>query len=303
MNNISLTVPMDKNALTRAAEMLQGLASDLGGQPAKTVESETHAAKPEAATISAPSVGASTTAVDDQHVTEPAEPAATEVFGGRPADAGNAAPKTAEGADAAPIAAASSAESVASVTEAATPTTTTSEAPVQNVTGAAGTGVDLAPATTNPEVSIPWDSRIHAGSKAKLAKKPHGWKMKRGVDKDLVAQVEAELIAAMAASPANPVEPAGNAAPAAVETSATPAAPASPNTAAVAAQPASPAQPAAPAGAITTFPELMAKITASGIDQATVTAAVNKQGLQALPLLAARPDLIPAVAAELFPGG
>ena len=90
----------------------------------------------------------------------------------------------------------------------------------------------------------------------------------------------------MAASPANPVTPNEPAAPA-------PAQPAAP----------APAQPAAPAPAVSTFPELMAKITASGIDPATVTAAVNKQGLQALPLLAARPDLIPSVAAELFPGG
>lgn len=291
MNNISLTVPMDYNALTRASDMLHGLAIDLkheGGEPVKTVESETHKVEPEAEI---------TSAVEETPAATPAEPSATEVFGVQQpaAEVGNAAPTE------------TSAASVSEAqTAAAAPATETSTSPSSNETAA--TGVDLAPATTNPEVSIPWDSRIHAGSKAKLAKKPHGWKMKRGVSKDLVAQVEAELMAAMAASPANPVEPAGNAAPAAVETSATPAAPASPaaapNTAAVAAQPASPAPAAAPAaGAITTFPELMAKITASGIDQATVTAAVNKQGLQALPLLAARPDLIPAVAAELFPGG
>jgi hypothetical protein len=123
---------------------------------------------------------------------------------------------------------------------------------------------------------LPWDSRIHAGSKGKLAKTKQ-WKKKRGVDQDLVDQVEAELRAAMSASPANPVEAKPTPAPA-------------------------PA-PAAATGAITSFPALMQRITAAGIAQADVTAAVNKQGLQALPLLAARPDLIPAVAAELFPGG
>lgn len=40
---------------------------------------------------------------------------------------------------------------------------------------------------------FPWDPRIHSGSKALLAKPPHGWKPLRGVDKALVAQVEAEL--------------------------------------------------------------------------------------------------------------
>ncbi len=40
---------------------------------------------------------------------------------------------------------------------------------------------------------FPWDARIHSSSKALLAKPPHGWKPLRGVDKALVAQVEAEL--------------------------------------------------------------------------------------------------------------
>lgn len=274
MTNISLTVPMDKNALTRAAEMLQGLASDLGAEPVA----------PAAAPAPAP------VAVEETTVTEPA---ATEVF----AQQQPAAPSPslfAEQPAEAPKPEAAESATTATATDSVQPAETTANAattaetpaPAPNATAAAG--VDLAPATTNPEVSIPWDARIHAGSKAKLAKKPNGWKMKRGVDSDLVDTVEAELMAAMAASPANPVEPAPAQEPA-------PAASPAPAPA--------PAQPAAPAGAITTFPELMAKITASGIDQATVTAAVNKQGLQALPLLAARPDLIPAVAAELFPGG
>jgi len=163
--------------------------------------------------------------------------------------------------------------------------------PTQNATAPAG--VDLAP-SINTGTLIPWDARIHAGSKAKLAKKPHGWKMKRGVSDELVDQVEAELIAAMKASPANPVE----------------AAPAPPPVDAsrsiVSADPAIGVvhqKPAAPTGAVTTFPALMSAITSNKIDQATVTAAVNKAGLQSLPLLAARPDLIPTVAAELGFGG
>ena len=160
---------------------------------------------------------------------------------------------------------------------------------------AAPAGVDTAPAYTNPAVMVPWDARIHSGTPTELAKKPHNWKKKRGVDDALVAQVEAELIQAMQASPANPVEPT----PAPVAETASPAPAQVPAT--VPAPPPSnkvPAQPAA-TGGVTTFPELMAAITSKAIDQAAVLAAVNKQGLQALPLLAARPDLIPAVAAEL----
>lgn len=261
MNTISLTVPMDVSALTRASEMLQGLAADLtqGGQPAKTLEPETHTAAPEAAVTSAPVETPAATEVFGEQ--QPAAPSPS-LFAEQPAEAPKPATTT-----------------VSAATTAATPE------PAQPATAPAGVDLD--------GEGLPWDARIHAGSKAKLAKKPHGWKKKRGVDAETIAQVEAELRAAMAASPANPVAPNEPAAPATVADST----PATPST------PAAPAQPAAPAGAVSTFPELMAKITASGIDQATVTAAVNKQGLQALPLLAARPDLIPAVAAELFPGG
>lgn len=57
---------------------------------------------------------------------------------------------------------------------------------------------EQAPTTNNvhPEFDgrgFPWDARIHSSSKALLAKPPHGWKPLRGVDRALVAQVEAEL--------------------------------------------------------------------------------------------------------------
>ena len=272
MKTISLTVPMDYNALTRASDMLHGLAIDLSKE------------KP-APVVTGP--GASSTAVDDQHIAAPApaaitEPAATEVF------------------------AAPNADTVASVTEqpaesaqpAAPAESATTAEPVTTAAAPAGVEVD--------SDGLPWDHRIHAlgagGTHNKL-KKTQQWKKKRGVDAALVAEVEAELRAAMSAGPANPVVTTGNAATAAVEPSPAPASPASPaaapTTAAAAVQPASPAPAPAPAGGTTTFPALMAAITANGIDQAAVTAAVNAQGLQALPLLAARPDLIPAVAAAL----
>lgn len=302
MKTISLTVPMDYNALTRASDMLHGLALDLNREegkvadeapkpttaataPAPDAQTLTTSATPAPTATDAATSGTSdyiagpgpfTTAVDDQHTPEPD---AASVFGEGPGPEVFADPKptpetatTATGTD--------SAQPAETTANAAT--TVGTPEPAQNATAPAG--VDLAP-SVNTGTLIPWDARIHAGSKAKLAKKPHGWKMKRGVSDELVDQVEAELIAAMKASPANPVE----------STPAPP--PASEPT------PAAPAQPAAPTGAVTTFPALMSAITSNKIDQATVTAAVNKAGLQSLPLLAARPDLIPTVAAELGFGG
>lgn len=286
MKTISLTVPMDYNALTRASDMLHGLALDLNREegkvadeapkPAPTADTSTatETSGPAAASTDTPAPPA--TEVND-------EPDAASVFGEGPGPEVFADPKP----ETAPTTATVQGGAVETSTEAAVAATTgstqTGQLAESTETAPAGNGVDLAP-SVNTGTLIPWDARIHAGSKAKLAKAPHGWKMKRGVSDELVDQVEAELIAAMKASPANPVE-------------STPAPPASEPT------PAAPAQPAAPTGAVTTFPALMSAITSNKIDQATVTAAVNKAGLQSLPLLAARPDLIPTVAAELGFGG
>ena len=150
---------------------------------------------------------------------------------------------------------------------------------------------------------LPWDHRIHASSKAKLSKAPKGWKRKRGVSPDVIAEVEAELRAAMSAGPHNPVKTApapinpsllaGFAAQLRDEEETADAEPYAPEL------PATPA-PAAPTDStVATFPELMAAITAGGITPAAVLAAVNLQGLTSLPLLASRADLIPAVAKTL----
>lgn len=264
MKTISLTVPMDYNALTRASDMLHGLAVDLSKESAPTVSAEP-APEPVAMVTETASP-----APAPAPVVEEVQPEAAQVFADpNPAPVASVAEQPADPVQPAPVA-----ESA----------TTADTAP-------AAAGVDTAPAYTNPAVLVPWDARIHSGTPTKLAKKPHNWKKKRGVDDALVAQVEAELIQAMQASPANPVDPKPTPAPV-VET-------ASPAPAPV--EPAPVAQPAAATatGGVTTFPALMAAITSKAIDQATVLAAVNKQGLQALPLLAARPDLIPAVAAEL----
>lgn len=84
---------------------------------------------------------------------------------------------------------------------------------------------------------LPWDGRIHAGTKGKIA--DGSWRKKVGVTPELTAQVEAELRAALGAPPAPeaaspaPIPPAPVAAPA-------PPAP-------VAAVPVPPAAPPAPA--------------------------------------------------------
>jgi len=153
------------------------------------------------------------------------------------------------------------------------------------------------PADTTVELAdgIPHDIRIHASTRTKYAKPPHGWKLKRGVDPALVETVTAELRAAMAIPATPPAPPATPPAPPATP----PAPPATP--------PAPPATPPAPPAAITTFAEFVAAMTpamASGqLTQAIIDAELAAIGLNSVALLGARQDLIPALAAKLFPGG
>lgn len=66
--------------------------------------------------------------------------------------------------------------------------------------GAAATLVTTPPTVLGVELDIdglPWDVRIHAGTKTKTA--PGAWKKKKGADKAMVEQVIAELKATMAA--------------------------------------------------------------------------------------------------------
>lgn len=150
----------------------------------------------------------------------------------------------------------------------------------------AETGVELAD-------GIPWDARIHSGAKTKYAKAPFGWKLLRGVDKSLVEQVEAELRAAMGASgPISHQPPVPDA---------TNQQPPVPDAAAAFGAQTSASDTLPPPPTINTFGELVAAVTSNGIDPDKVAAALAKVGLVSLPLLGARPDLVPAVAADLFP--
>jgi len=173
---------------------------------------------------------------------------------------------------------------------------------------AAGAPDQVDPATLTTGASgvpladgLPWDARIHGSGKTTYAKAPHGWKYKRGVSPELIAEVEAELRQAMAipgpgaATTPTPTEQAppfpkpeyeaATPGPTPPETT--------PDTAA-----ASPA-----VGPITNFAELNMAITTHQVSLDAVTEACKAVQIPSYPLLATRADLIPAVAALLFPEG
>ena len=115
---------------------------------------------------------------------------------------------------------------------------------------------------------LPWDARIHAASRGQVS--GGTWRYKKGVDKDLVPQVEAELRATMTVPVPTTLAPAATA---------------------------GLAEPVAP----TTFPELTQRVTASMVPKETLDTALASVGLGSFALLATRPDLVPAVEAALFP--
>lgn len=145
---------------------------------------------------------------------------------------------------------------------------------------------------------LPWDHRIDSESKKKLAK-TNTWKKKRGVSPELVAEVQAELRAAMAAGTQTAT------AEAAFAETEEEVAPPPPPTAEEEVAPPPPAAAETSAVLPNTFPELMARITKEKIPQTEVLAAITNPlvGLQSLALLASRTDLVPVVAALLFPEG
>lgn len=184
-------------------------------------------------------------------------------------------------------------QGVTSVTPSGTPAVPNSGA----VTG--GVGVDSR--------GLPWDGRIHAGTKT--TNKDGSWKKKPNVEADLVAQVEAELRAIMAIPSPVPNVPTG-----------------APVTPPVAVVPPPPPASAPVGNVVTPTPPVSAPTTAAGVasnpitgfnhllpavtnaisagtlTEAQVSAALARVGVQVLPQLAPRPDLVAAVAADLFPG-
>ena len=253
-DNISITVPMDYNALTRTADMLNALAHDLEPKITVTVGGK------QIDEISLKPVDVNKESDDASAVFN------KKVVPLHPDNIGNGDNTSLEGAE------------------------NMGNAPPPPASQAAPVGVEL------DSDGLPWDARIDGEKKLKLAK-TQTWKKKRGVDPEFVKTVQAELRAAMNAGkteiPAPPPHPASTVttAPTALEA------------VKLAEAALAPVPPAPPVGM--TFPELMSKITtamgAGTVTEAMVTLACNNQGMASLALVAVRPDVIPAVDAELFP--
>jgi hypothetical protein len=233
MNQVTLTIPYEHAALHRAAVMLNGMAVDLVEAKAGSgFRTPDEAMADQLYTEPAPTTGRLATAAE---VEEAARDAIIEASG---VPAEMLAPEP-------------------------TPAEIFSSEP------------DQAPDTSAADVELdarglPWDARIHTSAKSK--KVDGKWKNKRGVDKDLVFKVEAELTALMGTPTEN-----------------------------VASTPPPPPPPAAPAatGKVTTLPELVTAITSNQIGNEVVQGALDTVGIGNIVLLGARPDLIPAVAQRL----
>lgn len=159
-------------------------------------------------------------------------------------------------------------------------------------------GVDL------DKSGLPWDVRIHAGTKTKNA--DGTWRQKRELDPTVKATVEAELrqLLAMNAAAAGNAQPPA-APPVSAPAQAPVAAPIAPTAAAP--QPSTPETPAAsgasPSEFVWTFGALAERLTPlmvnNTISQERVAEVLKRHNLNAFGQLALVPNVIPAVAAEL----
>ena len=223
------------------------------------------------------------------------------------------APAAAFGVPPAPLAGSIPAIAAASTVAPPPPANT---APTTTTPGAASSaaGVEL------DAKGLPWDARIHAGTKRKNA--DGSWTAKRGVDPALVAQVEAELRQVMGAAPAAPLAQGVAPVPTPASVAASTIAPSVP-TGAVPLPVAPPPAPAPVAGAAPTMPaapsaapagevpqdarqqfvglvgRASAAIQAGKVSQAEVNQICADSGIPALPLLANRLDLVTTVASRI----
>lgn len=187
-------------------------------------------------------------------------------------------------------------------------------APITTTPGVASSAVPASSTVSNSGVDLdakgmPWDNRIHAESKGKIA--DGTWRKKRNLDPTLLAAVEAELRQVMGATGAPlvhstaPIAPTPPLAPAAPVTANLPTASVSPAVAA----PLPPAAPQAPvvgevpADALAMFVALVGRASAAIQGQKVTQAEVNQccadAGVPALTLLANRLDLVAQVAAHI----
>lgn len=146
-----------------------------------------------------------------------------------------------------------------------------------------------APGVEVDSKGLPWDHRIHSREKTRL-KSDNSWKYKRGVDDATIKEVEAQLRAVMAVPsppPASTVTAPDN-----TET----ATPVSTVTASASDAP-PPPPPPPPAEDEQTFKDLVRMITEAvtggRTTQLAVIETIKKVGVESLPTLAVRPDLIP----------
>lgn len=209
------------------------------------------------------------------------------------------------------IPAIAAASTVAPPPPANTAPTTTTPGVASSAAGASSAGVDL------DKHGLPWDGRIHAGTKRKNA--DGSWTAKRGVDPALVVQVEAELRQVMGATgaplvhstaPTVPTPPPVTAAPvtANLPTASVSPAVAAPPPPVAGAAPTMPAAPSAAPGEVSAdarqqFVGLVGRASAAiqggKVTQAEVNQCCADSGIPALPLLANRLDLVASVAAKI----
>lgn len=221
------------------------------------------------------------------------------------------APVAAFGVPAAPLALSTPVIAGASTVAPPPPANT---APITTTPGVASSVAPASLTASNSGVDLdakgfPWDSRIHAESKAKIA--DGTWRKKRNLDPTVLANVEAELRQVMGATGA-PLVP--STAPIAPTPPLAPAAPVTANlpTASVSQPVAAPLPPAAPqapvvgevpADARAMFVALVGRASAAIQGQKVTQAEVNQccadAGVPALPLLANRLDLVAQVAAHI----
>lgn len=143
---------------------------------------------------------------------------------------------------------------------------------------------------------LPWDERIHAGSRVKVA--DGSWRIKRGVDAALVAQVESELKALMAVPGPVAVLAAPPTPPAPFAVTVAGVSPELPTAIAVV-----PPPPPPTADSKTAFIAMLKKATnaiqSGKLTQEQLVSAVISQGVPSIALLGNRLDLVPAVSATI----
>ena len=230
------------------------------------------------------------------------------------------APVAAFGVPAAPLAVSTPAIAAGSIVAPPPPANT---APITTTSGVASSVAPASLTASNSGVDLdakglPWDNRIHAGTKRKNA--DGSWTAKRGVDPALVATVEAELRQVMGAAPAplaQGVAPAPTPASVAASTTVPPAPtgavpqPVAPPPAPAPVAGAAPSMPAAPSAAPGEVPadarqqfvglvgRASAAIQGQKVTQAEVNQICADSGIPALPLLANRLDLVATVAQRI----